>query len=439
VFEDIPVFSLETPALRSMELVPIKHEDQTFIMVTDPVGVIEAPVLLVPDPILLLFFEMADGQTTVGEMAQKATMSTGQIIPQGHFESVAEQLDEALMLQTVRFRDALVEKYTEYMESPVRHYKSFMAPNGDRLLMMKELDDEFRRHMMSPYSPPQNLDLPAGSVRGVLSPHIDYSRGGEAYAWAYKALKDKGTNAKTYIILGTSHGPLRFPICATRKNYDTPFGQVDTNQEILSELEAKCGETIFADEFAHADEHSIELQATYLKHTFQDKPVKIVPLLINGFEQHLVEGGQPIDNPEIQTFIEAMKEILAKYGDEVAVIGGVDLSHCGPQFGHEQLNEEDREKEIQQHDFATMDLIEKGDANAFFEHFRPKVNEFNVCSIAPIYCMMKIFNGDSKVQKLNYQQANSPDKANLVSFACVAYLKNGTQQESKPKIILASR
>ncbi len=441
MFEEIPVFPLETPALRPLELIPVEHEQQTLIVVRDPLGLIEGTPVLQPDPMLLIFLEMADGKTTLGEMAKKVTELSGQIVPEGMFQSVAKQLDEALLLQTERFREAMQNKYEEYMKSPVRPYKVFQDAEGDRLKMMKELGEEMRRHEMSRKSPPKQLDLPANSVRAVLSPHIDYQRGGEAYAWAYKALKEKGVKAKTYIILGTSHRPTQNRFIATAKDYDTPFGKVETDQELLKELEEAFGGSLTEEEYAHADEHTIELQATYLKYTFGNDPVKIVPILVGSIEPLLENEDSPRKDPQVAKFCDALRQVMDKHSD-VVLIGGVDFSHCGPQFGQEQKNDPEREKEIESYDKQTLETIESGDPEAFFDRFRADMNGQNLCSIAPIYVVMDVMRQKADPKVLTYQQANSQDQSNLVSFASVAFTEGGEEGGGggdKPKIILVNR
>lgn len=442
MFEDIPVFPLDTPAIRPVEMIPVRTQDnQTLLMIRDPLGLIEGAAVLMPDPLLLVFLEMADGKTGLGEMASKVTELTGQIIPAGMFESMAKQLDDALLLQSEKFVEAMEKKYKDYMDSPVRPYKVFRAQGEDRLKMMKELGEEMRRHRMSSISPPAQLDLPDNAVVGVLSPHIDYNRGGEAYAWAYQALKENGTDADTYIILGTVHRPTATRFIATSKDYDTPFGTIETDKALLEELEKEFGDSLTHEEFVHADEHTIELQATYLKYVFNDRPVKIVPILVGGFEELLEEEEEasPKNQPDIQQFCAALRAVLERHGDKIGIIGGVDFSHCGPEFGQEQVNDEEREKEIEAGDRETLTSIETGDPDEFFNHFRPTMNERNICSIAPIYCVMEALKDRAKARVLTYQQANSQDKSGLVSFASVAFVKNGASEEKKPKIILVSR
>ncbi len=67
------------------------------------------------------------------------------------------------------------------------------------------------------------------------------------------------------MILGTSHygaGPELFS--ATRKNYATPFGAVETDGAFVDRLAARYSGDLFADEMLHRGEHSIEFQALFL-------------------------------------------------------------------------------------------------------------------------------------------------------------------------------
>lgn len=440
MFDNLPVFPLETPALRPLQIMPVEIRGQQFLMAQDPMGLLAGPALLVPDPLLIVFLQMANGRTTLGEMAQRLTEATGQIIPTGMFERMTQQLDEALLLQSERYVQALRARHEEYAKMPNRPYKTVAAKGKDRLAMLKELGDEFRRHTMSPLSPPAELDLPRGSVTAILAPHIDYARGGEAYAWAYRALKDCGTNARTFIVLGTSHRPAGAPFVATRKNYDTPFGLVETDTALLDEIAAAYGHELFVDEYLHADEHTIELQAIYLKRVLGDREFRIVPILVDSFCDYTAHGeGSPMQYPEVADFVRTLRTVLDKHGDSVALIGGVDFSHCGPEFGHEQPNDAARVKEIETGDREALAAITAIDAEKFLETFRRDENARNVCSIATIWTVLEVMKGRANARVLSYQQANSTDKNSLVSFAAVAFTKPGAQAENRPRIILATR
>ena len=435
--QQIPVFPLETPAMRQVEIVPVRMRDREMLMVRDPLGLIEGAALLVPDPILLIFMQMADGKTTTGEMAQKATLMSGQIIPAGILDSVAKQLDEALLLQSATFAAALEKRFEDFRLSPTRPSKMFKAEGMDRLKMLKELGEEFRRHKMSAISPPAQMDLAKGSVRGVLSPHIDYMRGGEVYAWAYKALTEYGTNADTFIILGTSHRGASSRYVATRKGYETPFGVVETETAIVDQLEQEMGVPICDEEFLHADEHTIELQVIYLKQVMGDRPFKIVPILVTPFDDMLeVQGAPRKVDPDVEKFITALRNVMEKYGDRAAIIGGVDLSHCGPEFGDEQMNDEARQKAVETGDKAALAALEKDGAEAFFESYRSHYNETKVCSLGTIYTVSEVLKGTAAPKLLTYQQSNTPDRETMVTFAAFAYVKAGMEAAPKSRIIL---
>lgn len=436
MLDKITTFPLETPALRPLEIVPVQAEGRQLIMVRDPLGLLEGAALLNPDPLLIVFLQMADGQTSLGDMAQKLTEASGQIIPVGMFERLVKELDNALLLQSERFAEALRERYKSFMESPNRPCKVFKAEGNDRLKMMKELGDEFRRHEMSPYSPPKEMELPEGGVTAILSPHIDYQRGGEAYAWSYRALKEYGTGAKTFIILGTTHRPASHRFVATRKNYETPFGTVETDVALLDELEKEFGGDLFSDEYLHADEHTVELQAIYLKKIFGDTAVRIVPILVDSFADLVMMGASPTDDPEVGTFVKALRTVLERHGDDVALIGGVDFSHCGPEFGHEEPNEESRVKEIETADREVLRHVENLDPEGYFKAYSGDENARNHCSMGAVYTVMEAVKGRAEAKLLSYQQANSTDKNNLVSFASVAFTKPGMEPGKKPKIIL---
>jgi hypothetical protein len=426
MLEDLPVFPLETPLPRPVEMVPVEHEGEAILVVRDPLGVVEGSPALRVHPLLLVFLQLADGKTTCEQMQTRVELAGGQTLPPGIFADIARQLDELLLLQSPRFREALERRRAEFLAAPVRQSTVFRGAEGaDRLEVLRELGGEFRRHLTAPGAPPASLDLPPSSVVGVLAPHIDYMRGGPAYAWAYRALLDHGRAPGTLIVLGTSHRPLSHAFVATRKAFDTPLGRVETDTDTLDAIAREFGGELFADELAHAAEHTIEMQALYLRQAFGDSAPRIVPFLVASFDSFLEDGGRPGDDPEISAFCRALRTAIATPDGRVSIIGSVDLSHCGAQFGDERENDAAREREIEEGDRAALAAMETGDPDAFFDAFRADGNARNVCSIAAIYCVMAALRGIATPRLLTYQQANSEDRTCLVSFCSVAFVRNG--------------
>lgn len=413
--------------MRPLEITPVQADGKLALLVHDPLKVIPGTAVLSGHPLLLLFLQMADGTMTTAEMAGRLSLMSGEPIPAGLIDSLARQLDEALLLQSARFRDALHGRIEAFRQADVRAASLYRMEGVDRLSLLKSLGEELRRHRLGPQAPPDALDLPPRSVRAVLAPHIDYQRGGPAYAWAYQAMRDHGTAPRTWFVLGTLHHASSHRFIATRKNFETPLGLVETDRDALALLEKVYGHELYRDEFAHAGEHTIEIQAVYLRHIFGDGAApmpKIVPILVGSFHDLLTREGSPRAVAEIGDFCDALRAVLDEMGDEAGLIGSVDLSHCGPRFGHECLNDPERVREIESADRAMLDALESGDPDRFFDTFRPDLNARNVCSIAAIYCVMEVMRGRARPRVLTYQHHNSEDLSCLVSFTSVAFVKS---------------
>jgi AmmeMemoRadiSam system protein B len=435
----IQTFPVETPALRPLEISPVRDRTGMYLLVRDPAGVIDGAVVLPADPLLLIVLQLADGHTTIGEIASKATHATGQIISIELLRDMVMQLDEAYLLLTDRFVEAWEAKREEFAKVTVRAASVFRVETQDRLKMLADLGAEFRRHTAGHDSPPADLPLPRGAVNAIFAPHIDYIRGGEVYNWSYRAIAEHGVAAETYFILGVVHRPAMHRFIATKKAWETPFGTVECDTALLDEFEKEFGGELYVDEYQHVTEHSIELQVVYLKKLLGDRPFKIVPILVSSFNDLLEADGSPMESdPEVAAFINALKKIMDSRGDRMALIGGVDFSHCGPEFGDEEPNSPERMKSIEVGDKAALDAIGAVDAEKFFDSFRPDLNARKVCSVGPIYIALSALKGRSQGIVQKYVQSNSNDKNCLVSFASVAFVKEGVEVRRPGKIILLS-
>ena len=69
-------------------------------------------------------------------------------------------------------------------------------------------------------------------------------------------------------IFGVAHASPPVPFILTQKHYDTPFGVVKTDLDIVRRLEAVCTWDPYAYEIVHRTEHSIEFQAVMLAYLY---------------------------------------------------------------------------------------------------------------------------------------------------------------------------
>ena len=68
-----------------------------------------------------------------------------------------------------------------------------------------------------------------------------------------------------------------------------------------------------------------------------------------------------------------------------------------------------------------LDAIERVKPDEFMRTFFADANARNVCSVAPIYCVLRVMNGSTKGTSLRYGQAVDSDRGGAVSFGSVVF------------------
>ena len=265
-----------------------------------------------------------------------------------------------------------------------------------------------------------------GSLRGLVSPHIDFTRGGTSYAAAYREILGR-TDVKTFLIFGTTHyAQNNNPFILTRKPFSTPFGTVETDTELIDMIEGKCSWDLFEGEIFHRTEHSIEFQVVFLQHALQGKSdFKIVPVLCNSFHSFVTSGKSPSEDNRINTFLTELKILLDDFGDSAIVIAGVDLAHVGPKFGDKDQMDEKTLSWIRKRDALSLECTEKIDAEGFYRSVEEEKDKRKICGLSSIYSMLKVTDA-SYGTVLDYDNALEEDTGSVVTFASAGYYKDGT-------------
>ena len=251
-----------------------------------------------------------------------------------------------------------------------------------------------------------------------MAPHIDLHRGGPVYAHAYKAVAE-AANVDTFVVLGTCHGPMTQPFAVCAKEYDTPLGAVPNDDALVDALRGACP-WAFADELAHRQEHSIEFQAVFLRHIFRDRPLRMVPILVDGLHGHLVAGRDPTSDDKIETFLTVLREAIARLRRKVCFIAAVDLSHVGSHFGDPDTLTAERLAAVESSDRVLLDALSTGDAAAFYRAWAATGDQTRVCGAAPLYAFRRLIDGVAG-DLLAYRQCTSTDADLSVSCAAMAF------------------
>jgi AmmeMemoRadiSam system protein B len=269
-------------------------------------------------------------------------------------------------------------------------------------------------------------DLPAPSsrtgsaLRGVLSPHIDYQRGGPVYTWAYRELVER-SDAEVFVIVGVAHQPCKNRFALTRKHFDTPLGVARTDLDFVDRIAARAGRSVFDDETAHGLEHSIEFQAVFLSYLLEGRrPFTIVPILVGSFYDLMTAGVDPIESEGVRRFVEALRAAERDGGKKVAYIGAIDLSHVGPEFGDPDPVDPETLRRLDTFDRAMLGRAVANDPRGWFETAARVGNRWRVCGLAATYTMLHAM-GDARGRLLRYDRAVDDRRHCCVTFASVAY------------------
>jgi AmmeMemoRadiSam system protein B len=159
--------------------------------------------------------------------------------------------------------------------------------------------------------------VPAGRPVGGLVPHAGWIYSGSAAACVFNALAAT-RSPDVVILLGSVHrSGGRNAALFSSGRWETPLGPLTVDTRLAERI---LGHTnlIADDPYAHDNEHSIEVQAPFVKWLFPE--AKIVPLMVP-------------PTPRAREVGDAVGRTLTAYDYDALVIGTTDLTHYGPRYG----------------------------------------------------------------------------------------------------------
>ena len=429
----------EKPKLRPVEVFPIRTDRGTMVCLRDVSGMSDRVVTASPQVVAVL--QYFDGRHTVLDIQTDITRRTGSIVQSGDIKRIIAVLDEALMLENGRFEAHRARVTKEFAESPVRPAASAGHSYPDDANELRGfLDGIVAEADADVAHPPSGVTAsscvaqppPAGAVsspspqarapvphqlRGLVAPHIDHRRGEKCYAAAYAAL-DRTGPADLFILLGTAHAQTSERFVLTRKDFETPLGRAKTDVDAVETLAKAAGRDLFADEFAHRAEHSIELELVFVQRLMEKTKhdFRVVPVLCGGYAEAMEEGKPPAELPGVKGFIDALRGVLGREKGRAVVVAGADLAHVGPRFGTPEKVTPALLRDLEAADRVSLSFVEKGDADGFLGHVALDGNARNVCGVGPIWTALKTLE-PCAATLLNYEQWAEEDGSSAVTFA----------------------
>jgi len=295
--------TLERPKLRPLPARRFDHDGLSYALIQDPAGAFSNPVL-VPLDAFVHVCQHFDGQRTLADIQARILQETGQLLLLELLQGLVDQLDKAMVLDGPTFA-SYKESFRQSSSRPAAFAgRSYAA---EAVSLRAQLGRYFAGSGGT--GAPTSVGASPGprrAVRAVVSPHIDFNRGGPVYARAYNELADE-REVDTFVILGVAHQPCRGRFVLTLKDFETPLGTVPTNREYVRDIARAAGGELFEDELVHRTEHSIEFHVVFLRYLMGSRPFSIVPILVGSFQDHLERGVDPIDDPEVARFVGALR------------------------------------------------------------------------------------------------------------------------------------
>ena len=407
---------MENPKIRAVEAFPVEQQDQTLICLRDPSGMAPEPIMLGMGAYFIV--TLFDGKMSLKDIQGAFAKRFGEIIPIEKLEELVAALDGAYFLDSPAFHERERRVRDEFLAGPER-------PAALAGLCYEKDPAKLRLELAAYFDPPEGpgrapMVRKSAPLAGLIAPHIDPRRGAAAYAHAYYELMAHEP-PELVVILGTSHygaGPELFS--ATRKNYATPFGAVETDRGFIDRLAARYQGDLFADEMLHRGEHSIEFQALFLAYAFGARGYQVAPILVSSFHELIASGVMPARDRRVGSFIAALRAELDADGRRVLILAAVDFAHVGRKFGDEFGADRAVAERVQREDLGLIENIKRGDPEGFFADIVKDRDARRICGLAPMYTQLELLRGRS-ARLLKYGIAMEPQSESAVSFASLAF------------------
>jgi MEMO1 family protein len=389
------------PKLRPLDIKPYRQDGQNLLLLRDPLGISDQ-MLGVPQALAPLLV-LCDGTRDLVGIHTALTVRWGVRLRSGQVRELIDTLDAAQFLENERFAAAQRIALEQYRAAPNRH--PAIAGGGypeepEALAGFLEAFDMSR--VAEGFAPVRPT-----SARGVVSPHIDYARGGGVYRAAWLAAAEGAREADLAIIFGTDHYGGLGKITPTAQSYATPYGTLPTNREIVEELARALGkEDAFAEELHHKNEHSIELASVWLHHARDRRPIEVVPLLCGSFAHFVAGQADPARDARFAKALRVLEQAVA--ARKTIVVAAADLAHIGPAFDGPPVKSEGK-LELRGADNAILRQMAAGSAQGFFEELKAVEDRNNVCGLPPVYLSLRLL-GEPRGHTVAYDQCPADEQ-----------------------------
>ena len=403
--------STELPKLRSrLEAVPIRRDREVYVALRDLEGLNQETLVVSPQAYFII--TLMNGSNSIVDIQAAFLRQFGDILFREDLDGLLQKLESLYFLENQNSRSRMEQLIAEFRNQPSRPaFHAGISYEADPEKLRAQLQGFFVSENGGPGDP-----KPADSARtilGLMAPHIDLRSGGPSFAHAYQALLEANT-IDTCIILGTGHEPLPNHFALSRKDFETPLGLATADQDFIDEFASRCRLDLFADEFAHRREHTIEFQTLFLKLLLPK--VRIVPILCSFSVEEIEQRSD-----DILGVAQSLKETIDNYSKSVCLLASVDLAHIGPRYGDPFRPHAGTVRENKDGDHQLLETMITADAEAFASILVRERNHRRICGLPPLYVMLKILEETVEGELLHYDYTEVDGERSFVTYASMAF------------------
>lgn len=247
-------------------------------------------------------------------------------------------------------------------------------------------------------------------LKAIIGPHAGLEYSGPTAGFAYSNINPK--NYSRVFLLGPSHHMYTTSISLPYGEiYETPIGNIEVDQEIISILKKEKNFTTL-NKNEEEKEHSLEMHLPFIKKIFGENPFKLIPLMVG-----------VVDNDQMEYY----GKILAEYlkDEKNLFIISSDFCHWGMNFDYmpTEGNIKNTSTFIEKLDKIGIDLIINHDEKGFKKYLDETNN--TICGSFPILVFLsalkysKFDNKQSELVKYSQSGKIESQRDMSVSYASI--------------------
>jgi hypothetical protein len=434
----------QKPKLRKVRGMPVPvntpdGQQAMMIGITDAQQV--SSKMIVTHPAFQGVLPLMDGSRDLDQIVAEV----GKGLQRPMLEDLVAQLDDAGLIEGPMFDSMLQTMHDEFDEADnlppgasvqfAEHLAAHELGEDSSEEQRREQAPEILKNTMDKWIDAALKDAENPSFdtlpKAIVAPHLDYARGWMNYASIYGRLRVVDRPDRV-IVLGTNHFGMSSGVCGCDKGFGSPFGVCEADQEVIDGLRAALGEEnankLFEHRYDHENEHSVELHMPWIQHIFGQDDSGSYPKVFGALvHDPTMNSGKSYDEKglDIDSFVDALKSVIASLPGKTLVVSSADLSHVGPAFGDQtpmagESEEANAERmRIGKHDQEMLAMVVDGRMDDLIGAMSWQQNPTRWCSIGNLTATYRVVEPE-RVELLNYAAAMDPQGSTFVSSAAMA-------------------